>query len=307
MKKSHLFSPFHLSNLTLQSRIILEYAENTLDKKTAYYVQCAKDQIGLIITNGAADTPAGSNREEAMNTAELDEWRPVIHRVHEAGGAIALQLFHTGRYAYKGEKSSDPAASSARLYPDKPEKMELHDIYQSIQAFADGALKAREAGFDAVEIGAAEGYLIHQFLSPYTNKRTDQWGGTFEKRLHFPLAVARHVREYTDAEFPIIFHLSGRDLSNHRDIEDETITLAEQLEASGIDMLHIGTGLNETRRSPLSSEDYACFIKAASAIKNHVSIPVAASYQRNRMEEADKILSDADVDLISIDKCWKDN
>ncbi|RSL29875.1 NADPH-dependent 2,4-dienoyl-CoA reductase [Salibacterium salarium] len=314
MAYEHLFSPITLRNTTFQSRVMmgsmhvgLEGEENGIEKLTAFYVRRAKEHVGLIVTGGAAVTPEGSGGENFMMIADdedIKRWKPLTEAVHEAGGKIALQLFHAGRYAYKSMNGTDPVAPSpikSPINPDEPKEMNVHDIYRTIQAFADSAKRAKEAGFDAVEIMGSEGYLINQFISPVTNQRTDQWGGTFENRLHFPLAIARLVREYVGLDYPVIFRMSGLDLIEDSTTEEQTLTLAEQLESSGIDMLNIGIGWHESNVPTISMKvPRNHFTDIAENIKNHVSIPVIASNRINQTEDAEKILAEGKADMISM-------
>ncbi|MDQ0297687.1 2,4-dienoyl-CoA reductase (NADPH2) [Salibacterium salarium] len=314
MSYEHLFSPITLRNTTLKNRVMmgsmhvgLEGENNGMEKLIAFYVRRAKENVGLIVTGGAAVSPEGSGGENFMSIAEeedIERWTPLTKAVHDAGGKIALQLFHAGRYAYKSMNGTDPIAPSpikSPINPDEPKEMNVHDIHRTIQAFADSAERAKRAGFDAVEIMGSEGYLINQFISPVTNKRTDQWGGTFENRIHFPLAISRLVREYVGQHFPIIFRMSGLDLIKDSTTEEETLFLAQQLESSGIDLLNIGIGWHESNVPTISMKvPRNHFTDIAANIKDYVSIPVVASNRINQTEDAEKILSEGKADMISM-------
>ncbi|WP_018923227.1 FAD-dependent oxidoreductase [Salsuginibacillus kocurii] len=314
MVYSHLFTPLRLREMELKNRVMmgsmhvgLEGEENGLAKLTAFYTARARHEVGLIVTGGAAVLPEGSGGADFMSIAsseDVDYWKPLTEAVHNAGGKIALQLFHAGRYAYKNLTGLDPVAPSplqSPINPDLPLELDEKGIERTIQAFADGARRAKQAGFDAVEIMGSEGYLINQFVSPVTNQRSDKWGGSLENRLRFPLAISRRVRSAVGEAYPVIFRMSGLDLIEGSTTEEETIQWAKRLQSEGIDMLNVGIGWHESKVPTISMKvPRNNFIHVAETLKQHVSIPVIASNRINNPEDAEAIIKDQQADMISM-------
>ncbi|MBU9724300.1 MULTISPECIES: FAD-dependent oxidoreductase [Bacillaceae] len=311
---SALFQPITIQSMTLRNRVLmgsmhvgLEGTENGDEKLIEFYKLRAKNEVGLIVTGGAAVTAEGSGGNDFMtiyNDEDVNRWKPLTSGVHQEGGKIALQLFHAGRYAYKALTGKDPVAPSAiqsPINPDQPREMTEEDIERTIQAFAHGARRAKEAGFDAVEIMGSEGYLINQFVSPVTNKRTDDWGGSFENRIKFSIRIVEEVRKQIGNDFPIIFRMSGLDLIENSTTEAETIEWAKILEEAGADVLNIGIGWHESRVPTISMKvPRLHFVQIPATIKKHVSIPVVASNRINDPRDAEKVLDKGDADLISM-------
>ncbi|WP_314733482.1 hypothetical protein [Anaerobacillus sp. CMMVII] len=294
MSSQLLFNPIKINSLTLPSRVImgsmhvgLEGEENGLEKLIAFYTERAKNKVGLIVTGGAAVCPEGSGGLHFMsiyNDEDVEYWKPLTKAVHEVGGKIALQLFHAGRYAYQALTGCNvvaPSAIQSPINPDKPHALTAEQVQETIAAFASAAKRAKEAGFDAVEIMGSEGYLINQFISPVTNEREDEWGGSFENRMRFPLEIVKAVRGEVGSAYPIIFRMSGLDLIENSTTEAETLTLAKELEKASVDLLNIGIGWHESKVPTISMKvPRNRFVPVAASIKNRfqfLSLLVIAS------------------------------
>ncbi|CAM3770570.1 FAD-dependent oxidoreductase [Alkalicoccus chagannorensis] len=310
-----LFEPVHIGPLKLRSRVMmgsmhvgLEGLDRGEERLTEFYRRRAAADVGLIVTGGAAVSPEGSGGgEEFMSIYEEEDasrWQPLTRAVHEEGGAIALQLFHSGRYAYQamtGMTSFAPSAIKSPINPDTPKEMTEDDIQNTIAAFASGAERAVRAGFDAVEIMGSEGYLINEFVSPVTNQRTDAWGGDIERRLRFPLDVLRAVRQAVGPDYPVIFRMSGIDLIEGSTTEEETLRWARELEQHGADALNIGIGWHESKVPTISMKvPRMQFVPVAESIAGAVDIPVIASNRINNAHDAEKVLQRGNVQLISM-------
>lgn len=314
MSDQLLFQPIKINSLTLQSRVImgsmhvgLEGEENGLEKLIAFYKERAKNRVGLIVTGGAAVTPEGSGGIHFMSIykdEDVEYWKPLTKAVHEVGGKIALQLFHAGRYAYKaltGYNVVAPSAIQSPINPDLPVALTNEQVHATISAFGSAARRAKEAGFDAVEIMGSEGYLINQFTSPVTNQRDDEWGGSFEKRIRFSLEIVKAVRENVGPSYPIVFRMSGLDLIENSTTEEETKIWAKELEKASVDLLNIGIGWHESKVPTISMKvPRNRFVPVATAIKNAVSIPVIASNRINSSDDAEQILKSGGADIISM-------
>ncbi|WP_147802827.1 FAD-dependent oxidoreductase [Alkalicoccus halolimnae] len=310
-----LFEPLSIGTLKLRSRVMmgsmhvgLEGMDRGEERLTEFYRRRAQHDVGLIVTGGAAVNPEGNGGGEDFMTIYKEEdvtrWKPLTKAVHDEGGAIALQLFHAGRYAYKAMTGLDPVAPSALrspINPDAPRALSAEEVEQTIRDFADGASRAKAAGFDAVEIMGSEGYLINEFVSPVTNIREDKWGGSFEKRLRFPLAVLEAVRAAVGPDFPVVFRMSGLDLIDGSTTEEETAVWAKKLEEYGADAINIGIGWHESRTPTISMKvPRMQFVPVAEGISEHVSIPVIASNRINDPRDAEAILQRGKVQLVSM-------
>ena len=314
MSYETLLSPITINQLTLPTRVVmgsmhvgLEGEENGLEKLIAFYKERAKHHIGLMVTGGAAVCPEGSGGAHFMSIYkedDVDYWKPLTNAVHKEGGRIALQLFHAGRYAYKAFTGYDvvaPSVIKSPINPDVPVALNGEQVKETIAAFASGARRAKAAGFDAVEIMGSEGYLINQFTSPVTNKRTDEWGGSFENRIRFSLEIVKAVRNAVGENYPVIFRMSGVDLIENSTTEEETKQWAQQLEKASVDMLNIGIGWHESRVPTISMKvPRNNFVPVATAIKQCVSIPVITSNRINNPIDANAILEKGAADLISM-------
>ncbi|NGQ95377.1 FAD-dependent oxidoreductase [Brevibacillus sp. SYP-B805] len=314
MELKHVFTPIRLADLTLPNRIMMgsmhvgvEKMENGIHRLAAFYAERAKGEAGLIVTGGVAVSPEGGMGEAYCNIyrdEHIDKLRPIPEAVHRAGGRIALQLFHAGRYAYKEATGLDPVAPSPLQAPinrTAPRELSPAEVEQTIQAFADGAVRAKRAGFDGVEIMGSEGYLINQFLSPVTNRRTDEWGGDFERRARFGVEIARRVRLAVGDGFPVIFRMSGLDLIPDSTTMEETLRFARMLEEAGVNALNIGIGWHESQVPTISMMvPRGAYVWVAQRVKEAVAIPVIASNRINDVRLAEEILAEGLCDMISM-------
>lgn len=314
MKLNRVFTPIQLGSMTLPNRIMmgsmhvgLEKLPGGINRLAAFYAERAKGEAGLIVTGGTAVRPEGGLGEQYCNIYKdehIEQLRPIPEAVHRAGGKIALQLFHAGRYAYKEITGLDPVAPSPLQAPinrTAPRELSPEEIELTIQSFADAAVRARLAGFDAVEIMGSEGYLINQFLSPVTNKRNDQWGGDFARRSRFGVEIAKRVRAAVGDQYPIIFRMSGLDLVPDSTTMEETLAFAQMLEQAGVDALNIGIGWHESQVPTIAMMvPRGAYVWVAQQVKSAVKIPVVASNRINDVRQAEEILREGISDMISM-------
>ncbi|WP_096202998.1 oxidoreductase [Bacillus sp. FJAT-45350] len=314
MAYHNLLSPITINSLTLPNRVMmgsmhvgLESEANGMSRLTAFYAKRAKEHVGLIVTGGVAVCPEGSGSENFMSIYKDEDitlWKPLTDKVHKAGGRIALQLFHAGRYSYKALTKLHPVAPSpikSPINPDSPHELTSDQVVQTISHFATGARRAKKAGFDAVEIMGSEGYLINQFFSPVTNVRNDKWGGSFENRNRFALEIVKAIREEVGSSYPVIFRMSGIDLIESSTTEEETILIAKELEKAGVDALNIGIGWHESKVPTISMKvPRLHFTPVAAKIKEHIKIPVIASNRINNPVDAEKVLEEKRADIVSM-------
>ncbi|MCA0173776.1 FAD-dependent oxidoreductase [Bacillus sp. RAR_GA_16] len=310
MKWEKLFEPIQLRRLTLPNRVMMgsmhlgmEGSKEHEDALISFYTERSGDNgPGLIVTGGISVSPEGDGGHHFLGFYREDDlrvMRRLTESVHAANGRIAAQLFHAGRYAYSqmnGVPSVAPSPIQSPIHREVPEELTEMDILNLLESYAEAGRKAKAVGFDAVEIMGSEGYLINQFLSPRTNKRSDKWGGNFENRTRFATEVLKSVRAAVGDDYPIIFRMSGLDLVPDSSTPEETIQLAKKLEEHEADILNIGIGWHESTVPTISMMvPRAGFIEPALKIKEAVTIPVIGSNRINDPLLAEELLYKLDM------------
>ena len=281
----------------------LEEAPNGFERMAAYYAERAKGDVGLIVSGGVAPNQAGCVAPGAakLTTAGEAEQHQVITRaVHMEGGKIAMQILHAGRYAFHEDLVS-ASAIKAPINFFKPRALDEKEIEDHINDYADCALLARQAGYDGVEIMGSEGYLINQFIVSKTNIRTDDWGGSFENRIRFPVEIVRHVRQKAGSDFIIIYRLSMIDLVKKGSSWEEVVKLAEEIEKAGVTIINTGIGWHEARVPTIATAvPRAAFTWVTAKLKGQVSVPLVTSNRINTPGVAEEVLARGDADMISM-------
>jgi 2,4-dienoyl-CoA reductase (NADPH2) len=310
-----LFSPIKIGTLQLSNRIVMgsmhlgyEGQADSAERMAEFYARRALGKVALIITGGCAinqEAIGGGSFSCIYKPEDLETLRVITRRVHEEGGKIGLQLFHAGRYASRewlgGLQPVGPSAIRSPLHPATPRVMDQTDIQRTIEDFARAAIRAREAGFDCVEVMGSEGYLINQFFSPITNKRDDEWGGNLENRIRFGAEVMRKIRKDCGEDYPVIFRMSGIDLIPGSNSWDETIQFAKKMQAAGANALNIGIGWHESRIPTISMLVPRAFYSFVGArIKQHVEIPCICSNRVNDPEVAEELIASGKADMVSL-------
>ncbi|MEU1606872.1 FAD-dependent oxidoreductase [Micromonospora matsumotoense] len=307
--------PGRIGRLTLPHRIVMgamhlgwENRDDDGRALAAFYLARVRGGAGLMVTGGAAvsaagvDVPGYGVLDDAAFRARL---RRVAGAVGAAGGLLALQLFHAGRYARPAAGGPRPVAPSAVPSPISrltPDALPAAGVTRIVEDFARGAHHARDLGFAAVEIMGSEGYLIDQFLSPLTNRRDDEWGGDPQRRMRFGVAVVRAVREAVGADFPVVMRMTGDDLLPGGTDRDTVSEYARALAAAGADALNVGVGWHESPTPTVQAlVPPGHWVPVASAVKAVVgALPVLASNRINRLAQAEAILAGTPLDLISM-------
>ncbi|MCX8508896.1 MAG: FAD-dependent oxidoreductase, partial [Rhodobacteraceae bacterium] len=220
--------------------------------------------------------------------------------VDQAGGRIAMQILNAGRYAY-GPECVAPSAIKSPISPFAPHALEEEGIEKQISDIATAAARAREAGYDGVEVMGSEGYFLNQFLVTHTNRRTDRWGGSYENRMRLPLEVVRRVRATVGRDFILIYRLSMIDLIPDGSSWDEVVTLAKAVEAAGATILNTGIGWHEARVPTIAtSVPRRAFAWVTQKLMGQVSIPVITSNRINSPEVAEAVLAEGCADMVSM-------
>lgn len=305
-----LNSPLDLGFTTLKNRVLmgsmhvgLEEAPNGFNRMAAFYAERAAGGVGLIVTGGiapnsrAAPWPGGS---KMTTTEEADHHKAVTKAVHDAGGKIAMQILHFGRYAYSSELVG-PSAIKAPINPFVPHPLTGEEVEQTIEDFVNAAYLAQYAGYDGVEVMGSEGYLINEFIAARTNQRDDEWGGSYENRIRFPVEIVRRVREKVGPNFIIIYRLSMLDLVEGGSTLDEVIQLAQAIEKAGATIINTGIGWHEARIPTIATKvPRAAFAWVTKNLMGKVGIPLVATNRINTPDVAEQVLADGNADMISM-------
>jgi 2,4-dienoyl-CoA reductase-like NADH-dependent reductase (Old Yellow Enzyme family)/thioredoxin reductase len=311
-----LFSPIKVGNIELKNRIIMapmgtgsgNVGGTVSEKMIKYYVRRAMGGVSMIIVETTTVDPSGLISETRLRIDDdryLEGLSVLAREIKAHGAKAAIQLSHRGRQASKEEIGALPVAPSALPapgYKEKPRELASEEIYQLIGSFAEGARRAKDAGFDAIEIHGAHGYLICQFLSKSSNIRTDEFGGNLTGRSKFATEIVRQIRKKVGNGFPIIFRFSADEhVENGITIEEAKI-IAQLLEESGADALHISAGNYETFEwvvQPMTLPR-GCLVNLAAEIKSVATVPVITVGRINNPILAESILQEGKADLIAL-------
>ena len=306
----NLLSSLDLGFTTLRNRVImgsmhtgLEDRTRDIDRLAEYFAERARGDVGLIITGGYAPNRTGwllPFAAQLVSSAEARRHRRITDAVHGADGKILLQVLHAGRYAYH-PFSVSASSIKAPINPFRPRRLSDRGVEATIDDFARCARLARDAGYDGVEIMGSEGYLLNQFLAPRTNKRTDAWGGTPEKRRRLPVEIVRRTRAAVGSDFIICYRMSMADFVEDGQSWDEIVALAREVELAGATIINTGIGWHEARVPTIvTSVPNSAFVDTSSAVAEHIEIPVVASNRINMPQAAEQILAETNVQLISM-------
>jgi len=345
-----LFEETRIKSMTLKNRIVRSATVEGMGDETGrptdgllpLYERLARGGTGLIITGMVYVSDDGKNdkrRALGIHTDDLiPAYRHITDRVHELGGAIAMQIAHAGRQTTPSVIGARPIAPSAVVDRSSfvtPRAMTEDDIRRVIDDFAAAAGRAREAGFDAVQIHGAHGYLVSSFLCPHTNRRTDRWGGSLENRMRFVTEVARKCRSAVGDDYPLLIKISATDGMRRGMTEQESVEAARMLDDLGIDGIEVSCGIAEDGMTTLRGslpvdamlDDLGMFrgkplmrfftrrigkhlfstpfaeefnLDAARAVKEAVSMPVFTVGGISRPERMEEIVREGWADYVSL-------
>ncbi len=305
----HMLAPLDLGFTTLKNRVLMGSMHTGLEETgdwnrvAEFYTARARGGVSLMVTGGIGPNLEGSVLPgAAMMTKDKDvaNHSIVTDRVHQAGGKIAMQILHAGRYAY-GPKCVAPSPVKSPISPFPPNELDEEGIEKQISDIVNAATLAQKAGYDGVEIMGSEGYFLNQFLVTHTNKRTDRWGGSYENRMRLPIDVVRRVREAVGSDFIIIYRLSMIDLVPNGSTHDEVVQLAQEIEKAGATIINTGIGWHEARIPTIAtSVPRAAFAWVTKKLMGKVSIPVITSNRINTPEVAEEVLATGCADMVSL-------
>ncbi len=319
-----LFSPMKIKGVSLRNRIVLppmntNFAEvdgSVSERFKKYYVERGKGGVGLLIVSSAYIDPAAKKRMGALLLHEdrfIPKLKEFTDAVHATGAKVLQQLNHNGRLitssrelktALTGVAAVGPSAIPHLSTGEVPRVLTVEEIKELVEKFGQAARRAKEAGFDGVEIHGTHGYLINQFFSLYSNRRTDEYGGSLEKRMRFSLEVYRRVRELTGKDFLVGYRANAREFAPIETPLEDVIKLCQSLEKEGVDLIHVSAGSGEIpatviKMIPPGSTPRGCYVEFAAAVKAKVGIPVIAVGRINTPELAEQILQEGKADLIA--------
>ncbi len=310
MPYPHLLAPLDLGFTTLPNRVLmgsmhtgLEEEKGGFDKMAAFYAERARGGVGLIVTGGIAPNLRGRLAPFGAQLSwpwQVRKHRRITEAVHAAGGKIALQILHGGRYSYHPFSVSASNVKSP-ITPFKPSALSGRGVEGTIRDYVACARYAQDAGYDGVEIMGSEGYLINQFLVTRTSRRTDQWGGPYVNRMRFPVEIVRRTREAVGRDFILIYRLSMLDLVPDGSSWEEVVQLAKAVEAAGATLINTGIGWHEARVPTIGAMvPRGAYAWVTRRMKGEVNIPLIATNRINTPDIAEDILARGDADMVSM-------
>nr|MDO8082863.1 NAD(P)/FAD-dependent oxidoreductase [Candidatus Freyarchaeota archaeon] len=312
-----LFESVNIGNMELRNRLVMPpmgtnfAAEDgsVTQRSIDYYRERARGGVGFVIVEGAYVHPLGKGSNFQMSLTNDDKipgLRKLAKAIQAEGAKVAIQLFHAGRQASSMILGTQPVSASnvpCQLVRETPRSLKIGEIKETIDAFGEAAGRVEDAGFDAVEIHAAHGYLINQFLSPLTNLRRDRYGVDFEGRSRFLLEIIQKIGEVVGEEFPIICRMNGNDYFEGGITLPEAKRIAEMVEEEGVDAIHVSGGIYDSENGEATAPMWiprGFMVPLAQGIKKVVNIPVIAVGRINDVKLAEEIVKKGQADLVSM-------
>lgn len=323
---SQLFSPLTIRTVEVRNRLwvapMCQYSARDgmpNDWHHVHLAQFASGGAGLVMAEATAVVPEGRITPEdtgIWNDEQRDAWRPIVTAIHDRGAVAAIQLAHAGRKAstyspFAAERGTVPEAEGGwqALAPSavafdgyaRPDELERSEIDALVTAFADGARRSREAGFDVLEIHAAHGYLLHEFLSPLSNQRTDEYGGSLENRARLLLLIVEAVRAAAP-DAPLFVRFSATDWAEGGWDVAETATVSAWAHERGADLIDVSSGGLVAHQRITTGPGYQ--VPFAREIRRLTGLPVSAVGEITTGAQAEEILAAEDADAIMAGREW---
>lgn len=313
-KLDELFKPSKIGGMALANRVIMAPMYTQIadengfvsDRLCAYYEERARGGMGLIIVENTAVARGGESgtREPAIfDDTYLDGLSKLAGVIHKYGVKAAIQLHHAGRQrpAHLGQPVA-PSPIACKFVKSQPRELKTEEADELVEQYAEGALRAKKAGFDAIEFHGAHGYLICQFLSAYTNKRTDKYGGSLENRMRFALDIVKKTRQKVGPGFPVLFRISAKEFVPEGLDLDQTKVIARALQDTGVDCVDVSAGNYETGQWSCQPGwmPRGCLVPFAEEIKKNVSVPVIVAGRMVDPRLANKVLQEGKADFIAL-------
>jgi 2,4-dienoyl-CoA reductase-like NADH-dependent reductase (Old Yellow Enzyme family) len=317
---SQLFTPITLRDVTVRNRVwvspMCQYSAVDGvpdDWHLVHLGSFARGGAGLVFTEATSVVPEGRISPEdtgLWNDEQQAAWTRIVEFVHGQGAVAGIQLAHAGRKAstyspFSGRRGGvadedggwTPVAPSAVAFPGlrEPVALDVDGVARVVRAFGDAAERAVAAGFDVLEVHAAHGYLLHEFLSPLSNHRTDEYGGSFDNRARLLLDVAREVRGRVAAGVPVVVRVSATDWTEDGWTADDSVRLAPLLRAEGVDLVDTSTGGNAVADIPVGPGYQVPF---ARRIREEGGVPTGAVGMITEPKQAEEILAEGSADVV---------
>lgn len=315
MKLDNLFSPVKIGTLELKNRTVVSgmsphFCKNGMptEQFIRYHEAKARGGWGLVFTEDIGIFEDASTHESVCGLWS-DDMIPghaeFVRRVHAAGGKIGAQIYHAGREkraASHGTPLYAPSPIKAPVFVDIPLELTVEEIHNIVEAYGDCALRAKKAGYDIVEVHGAHGYLVNSFLSPFANKRIDEYGGCLENRMRFALEVIANIRQKVGRDYPLSIRISTQEYVDGGINIEESKLLAMMLEEAGVDVIHCSQAVSTSKQytTPPIYVPPAYFIENTAAIKSVVNIPVIAVGRINDPLMAEALLKQGKCDLVTM-------
>ena len=315
-----LFEPITINKLVIKNRIFMPAMHlgmcvdyQITDQVINFYKQRAKGGVGIIAAGYATIDQLSGNTQNIG--AHDDKFIPGLERlattIKNNGSKAVIQLNHSGRYNFSfflnGKQPVAPSPIASRMTREVPHELTIEEIQKIIESFANAALRVKKAGFDGVEILSGTGYLISEFLSPLTNKREDQYGGTFENRVRFGLEIMQAVKKQVGNDFPLIVRMNGNDFMIGGQEKNELIEYAKALNnlkidnIRSVDAICVNVGWHEARVPQIITQvPKAAFAYLARGIKEAITIPVIASHRINDLTTARELIGEGMCDMVAM-------
>ncbi len=310
----HLFNPIRIGNMTAKNRLLMSAMSINFgvndngyvnEQLISYFKARAKGGVGMMLVGGGAIHPSGlelPNLPMLWDDGCIPALKKMVNAIKPYDTRFGVQLMHGGRQSYHDQKVAPSPIPAPAVVKGIPKELNIDEIHELIAAFGDSARRCRKAGFDFIEIHAAHGYLINQFMSRNSNFREDSFGGSFENRIKFLLELFRDIKQKAGQDFPVGIRMNGEDyIKNGWNIED-AVRLAPILEKEGADYLHISAGVYGSKQLTIPSMyvEHGCFVNLADRIKKEISIPVVTVGRIKNPEMADSIIREQRADIVSM-------
>ena len=305
----NLFSPLDLGFTHLKNRVLmgsmhtgLEDVPGGFERQAAFFAERARGGVGMIITGGIPPNEEAGGGSKLSTQAEAEQHRLVTTAVHAADPdvKIVMQILHTGPLAGT-PKCVAPSPTRSRIGRYVPNELDADGIEKQLADFANCAALAKNAGYDGVEIIGSAGYLLSTFLLERTNQRTDEWGGSFENRMRFPVEVVRRVRQAVGKDFIVIFRIAAMDMLEGGMAWDEVVALGKGVEAAGVSIVSTHFCWHEAPVPTIATMvPRAAFTQVTGRLRAELTVPLITSNRINMPHVAEEVLARGDADLVSM-------
>ena len=318
---SILYTPVKIGSVAIPNRFVRSATHDYMaddeghvtDAHIRLYRALAEGEVGLIVTGHAYVQPSGQASPRQMAASDdrfIEGLARIPEAVHRYASKVFLQIAHAGRQTKPKLCGCVPVSPSPVYDPVSkimPRELEAAEIGPLIGDFVAAAVRAKKAGFDGVQLHAAHGYLISSFLSPHTNRRTDEWGGSVENRARVLIETLRGVKATCGPDFPVVVKLNSTDFLPGGLTAEDAVRIAVMLETGGIDGIEVSGGMAEAGKGSIwpglrSEEDEGYFVESAARIKKAVGVPVFGLGGIRTLAVAERMIADGRVDLVSLSR-----